>query len=431
MSDSLARNFCAALAPGLTVSAPRSIIRLTSFYNFFIRTRLYNNITKKGKLLTFNKFWKAWIASLAWLLSLSTHAAENHEEELDQVRSRIKSITTQLNQDKAKQNTLQHQLAEVEIQMADLNRSLDTTQSKVRSSQEKIQASETEIEQLQHELTLKQSQLKSLVYASYINGRTEYLKLLLNQEDPERLGRAMAYYHYLSRARVNDILKVQELVAQLNGVKTQLRNEHQELKALEADQLLKREQLELARSERSTLLAKLEQQIGSEQEELTQLKQKAARLEKLLDDLKNALTDLPPEGTFNQPFRSMQGQLPLPVNGSISARFGQSKGMGVLWEGIFVDAQEGTVVQSIFPGRVAFADWLRGFGLLLILDHGDGYMSLYSHNQMLHKQVGDWVNADETIAQVGSSGGLKKTGLYFEIRHNGEPHNPLMWCKVE
>ena len=241
----------------------------------------------------------------------------------------------------------------------------------------------------------------------------------------------MAYYHYLSRARVNDILKVQELVAQLNGVKTQLRNEHQELKALEADQLLKREQLELARSERSTLLAKLEQQIGSEQEELTQLKQKAARLEKLLDDLKNALTDLPPEGTFNQPFRSMQGQLPLPVNGSISARFGQSKGMGVLWEGIFVDAQEGTVVQSIFPGRVAFADWLRGFGLLLILDHGDGYMSLYSHNQMLHKQVGDWVNAGETIAQVGSSGGLKKTGLYFEIRHNGEPHNPLMWCKVE
>ena len=257
------------------------------------------------------------------------------------------------------------------------------------------------------------------------------MKLLLNQENPERLGRTIAYYRYLSRARVKDILKVEELVAQLSQLKSQLQEEYAELKALEVDQLSQRKKLNDVRSERSTILAKLEQQIGSEQEELARLKGKAARLEKLLEDLENALADLPPEGTFNQPFSSMQGKLQLPVNGSISARFGQSKGTGIFWEGIFVDAQEGSIVQSIFPGRVAFADWLRGFGLLLILDHGDGYMSLYSHNQMLYKQVGEWVNAGETIAQVGSSGGLKKTGLYFEIRHNGEPHNPLIWCKVE
>ena len=381
--------------------------------------------------MTFNNFWRAGVTLLVCLLSPLIYAADNHEEELDQVRSRIKQITSQLNQDKAKQNTVQNQLAEVEIQMADLNLSLNITQSQIQSSNEKIRASQNEIDLLQHELAVKHSQLRSLVYASYINGRTEYLKLLLNQEDPERLGRTMAYYRYLSRARVNDIVKVQELMAQLNRLKTRLGDEYKELKVLEADQLLQREKLEVARGERGTLLAKLEQQIGSEQEELTQLERQAARLEKLLDDLKNALTDLPPEGTFNQPFQSMQGQLPLPVNGSISAHFGQSKGMGVLWEGIFLDAQEGTAVRSIFPGRVAFADWLRGFGLLLILDHGDGYMSLYSHNQILHKQVGEWVNAGDTIAQVGASGGLKKTGLYFEIRHNGEPHNPLMWCKVE
>ena len=381
--------------------------------------------------MTFNNFWHVGIASLVCLLSPLIHAADDHEKELDHVRTRIKQITTQLNQDKAKQNTLQNQLAVVEIQMADLNHRLNTTQSEIRTSKAKIQASEIEIDRLQHELAIKHSQLKSLVYVSYINGRTEYLKLLLNQEDPERLGRTMAYYRYLSRARVNDIVKVQELVTQLNQLRTQLEGEYQELKALETDQLLQREKLEVARGERSALLVKLEQLIGSEQEELTQLERKAARLEKLLDDLKSALTDLPPEGTFNQPFRSMQGQLPLPVDGSIGARFGQSKGMGVLWEGIFLDAQEGTAVRSIFPGRVAFADWLRGFGLLLILDHGDGYMSLYSHNQILHKQVGEWVDAGDTIAQVGASGGLKKTGLYFEIRHNGEPHNPLMWCKVE
>ena len=431
MSDSLASNFCAASAPGLTVSVPKSLIRLTSCYNFFIRTRLYNNITKKGKLLTFNYFRRAGIAFLVCLLSSLIHAAENHEEELDQVRSRIKQITTQLNQDKAKQDTVQDQLAEVEIQMADLNHRLNSTQTEIQFSRKKIQASESEKGRLKDELAIKHSQLKSLMYASYINGRTEYLKLLLNQEDPERLGRTIAYYHYLSRARVDDIVKVRELMAQLNQVRTRLEGEYQELKVLETDQLIQREKLEGARVERSTLLVKLEQQIGSEQEELTQLERKAARLQKLLDDLKNALTDLPPEGTFNQPFQTMQGRLPLPVNGPISAHFGQSKGMGVLWEGIFLDASEGTAVRSIFPGRVAFADWLRGFGLLLILDHGDGYMSLYSHNQLLHKQVGEWVNAGDTIAQVGASGGLKKTGLYFEIRHNGEPHNPLMWCKVE
>ena len=366
------------------------------------------------------------------LTTLDVAASESQEKELNQLRLRIKDITQQLNEDKAQHSTVQNQLAEVEIEIANLNAKLNNVRADIAQRNRNIHESEVEIEQLQHELAIQRRQLKNLMYSSYLTGRTEYFKLLLNQEDPRRLGRTMAYYHYLSQGRVNEILDVEELVAQLNRLKSELELEYEELKALEADQLSQRELLDQAREERGELLAKLERQIGSEQEELSQLKDKAARLQKLLEDLKNAMSDLPAEGTFNQRFATMRGKLSLPVNGLISARFGQAKrGTGFFWEGIFMDAREGSQVHAIFPGRVAYADWLRGFGLLLILDHGDGYMSLYSHNQMLYKELGEWVNVGETVAQVGSSGGLKKTGLYFEIRHNGEPHDPLIWCKVE
>ena len=379
--------------------------------------------------------WAIGIASLFIYLAgvaLTAHASESQEEELDELRHRIKDTTNQLNQDKAQHKTVQNHLAEVEIKIAGLNRTLHTLRSELKTKNHNIESSEIELEDLQQTLATQRIRLKNLMYSSYLTGRTEYFKLLLNQEDPRLLGRTMAYYRYLSRARVNDILAVQELLAELNQLKTELEREYGELKALESNQLSQRELLDLAREERTGLLTELEQQIGSEQEELSQLTQKAARLERLLEDLRNAMSDLPAEGTFNQRFDTMRGKLPLPVRGSISARFGQAKrGTGISWEGIFMDAREGTKVQSIFSGRVAFADWLRGFGLLLILDHSDGYMSLYSHNQILYKEVGEWVNVGEVIAQVGSSGGLKKSGLYFEIRHNGEPHDPLIWCKVE
>ena len=385
--------------------------------------------------MIYKKHWVTGIGSLLVCIALTAleiEASESTEEELDQLRIRIKDITEQLNEDKAQHSTVQGQLAKVELEVANLNGKLHSLRSQIADRNRNIQDSEAEIELLQEELDAQRRQLRNLMYSSYLTGRTEYFKLLLNQEDPRLLGRTMAYYHYLSQGRVNEILAVQELVAQLNRLKSELEKERVELQALEMDQLSQRDQLDLARAERSQLLAKLEQQIGSEQQELSQLKHKAARLEKLLEDLKNAMSDLPAEGTFNQRFDTMRGKLSLPVKGLISARFGQAKrGTGFFWEGIFMDAKEGTEVQAIFPGRVAYADWLRGFGLLLILDHGDGYMSLYSHNQMLYKELGEWVNVGETVAQVGSSGGLKKTGLYFEIRHNGEPHDPLIWCKVE
>lgn len=385
--------------------------------------------------MIYKNHWVTGLSSLLILLAVTAvdaFASKPQEKELAELRNRIKAISQQLNQDRAQHSTVRDQLTEVEIGIVELNRKLHNIRSKIENKNREVLTSEVEIEQLQRELAIQRTQLKNLIYSSYLTGRNEYFKLLLNQEEPQRLGRTMAYYRYLSQGRANEILAVQALVKQLERLKSSLESEQQELKALEVDQLSQREKLDLAREERSELLARLEQQIGSEQEELSQLERKAQRLEQLLKDLRNAMADLPPEGTFNQRFSNMRGKLPLPLRGLISARFGQAKrGTDVSWQGIFLDAKEGAKVRSIFPGRVAYADWLRGFGLLLILDHGDGYMSLYSHNQILYKEVGEWVNSDETIALVGSSGGLKKTGLYFEIRHNGKPHNPLIWCKVD
>ena len=228
-----------------------------------------------------------------------------------------------------------------------------------------------------------------------------------------------------------DIHQVEELIGRLNLRKTELEEERVELTALEAAQLSRREELEVARVERNALLDKIGRRIDSNREELAAARRNAERLERLLRDLRHALPSELPED-LDRRFGGMRGRLSLPVRGAISARFGQPRGIsGMPWDGVLVEAEEGSPVYSIFPGRVAFADWLRGFGLLLILDHGDGYMSLYSHNQVLYRQVGEWIDGIEPIAAVGSSGGLKQSGLYFEIRHNGEPRNPLIWCKVD
>ena len=187
-----------------------------------------------------------------------------------------------------------------------------------------------------------------------------------------------------------------------------------------------------ARRERNAVVAALEKGIGSRQQRLAGMKQDEGRLKQLLRGIGKVVSAEPASGGPELRFGHMRGKLALPLRGSISAHFGQTRsGTDFPWQGLFLNAAEGTEVRAIFPGRVAFADWLRGFGLLLILDHGDGFMSLYSHNQLLFRQVGEWVEMGDPIALVGSSGGQTNAGLYFEVRKNGEPLNPLIWCKVE
>jgi septal ring factor EnvC (AmiA/AmiB activator) len=176
------------------------------------------------------------------------------------------------------------------------------------------------------------------------------------------------------------------------------------------------------------LLAALEREIGAKDRRLKALVEDEARLQRVLATLRRALADLPRGFDAEKPFPTQRGHLPWPASGSVKAAFGARRGVGELkWNGILIAAPEGRAVHAVHRGRVAFADWLRGFGLLMIVDHGDGYMSLYGHNQHLLKEVGEWVEAGEAVASVGASGGRAESGLYFEIRHDGRPVDPVRW----
>ena len=365
-------------------------------------------------------------------LAVPSHASDNPQSDLAKLQARITQITATLNQDKAELDSTQEALARVEKTMGDLNRSISETQSGMQTKTGMIMESEAEIFELENAIVTGRDQLKRLIVASYINGQAEYFKLLLNQEDPAIVGRILAYYRYLTHQRVGELLQFAAVASRLHLVKVELETEQEELKEQEAAQVIKRAELSKARTERAGLVTRLQRDIESKQQQLDRLKQNASRLERLLEDLGGVTLDISSDSTMNLRFGDMRGKLQLPAPGIISAYYGQSRGgTEISWKGIFMDADEGTAVRAIFPGRVVFADWLRGFGLLLILDHGDGFMSLYSHNQQLFKQIGEWADTGEQVGQVGSSGGLTESGLYFEIRQNGEPRDPLIWCKVE
>jgi septal ring factor EnvC (AmiA/AmiB activator) len=261
-------------------------------------------------------------------------------------------------------------------------------------------------------------------------GRQEYMKLLLNQQDPSVMGRTLVYYDYLNRARTAKISAISESVTRLEKVEAQIRDQTERLERTRIEQLEQKRKLEKSRVERSRVLARLDKQIRTREQKLQLYRADARQLERLMEGLREALSDVPENAGQRKAFKSQRGRLLLPVRGEITAKFGsRRKAGGFRWQGVMIRARQGADVKSVSHGRVAFADWLRGFGLMVIIDHGDGYMSLYGHNESLYVETGDWVEAGDVVAAVGNSGGQKRPGLYFEIRSDGKPTNPLRWCK--
>ena len=298
---------------------------------------------------------------------------------------------------------------------------LDTTNDKISSLTE-------EQKELLTEKGEQQYYIEQQIRAAFEIGNQEYLKVLLNQEDPNEIARMLTYYDYFNQARSRQIESYNLTLLDLDLVKQELAEETIVLESQR--RALGTQQLSLAniqKEKRKTLKA-LINQISTAGSELTSLEQDRGRLEELLGKLQESLANLKAPGS-SQPFAGMRGKLLLPVEGRISHRFGNQRNQGKLkWHGIFIDAAEGESVYAVHYGRVVFSDWLRGFGLLMIISHGEGYMSLYGHNQALFRETGDWVSAGEKIAAVGDSGGQDKTGLYFEIRIDGKPNNPQNWC---
>lgn len=370
-----------------------------------------------------------------FILFSPVHAGELAEPELQQqklneLRERIEKIQTGLSKQQDKHSKLRSQLKKSEKSIGKVNRQLIIIKRKLRNQQSELTKLQSKQQASQADLEKQRTALGGQIRTAYAIGRQEYLKLLLNQQKPTEMGRTLVLYDYLNRARIESIAKIDAKVLQLALLQEKINKQTVKLKSTRQKRLKKKRSLETNQQQRASVLNELNKKIRTRKQKLAQAKTDAQQLEDLMQGLRRALADVPKNAGVRKTFRSQKGRYRLPVKGRISSRYGSKRGKtGLRWQGVTISAKQGATVRSISHGRVAFADWLRGFGLMVIVDHSDGYMSLYGHNDSLYVETGDWIEAGEEIASVGRSGGRKKPALYFEIRHNGKPTNPLRWVK--
>ncbi len=355
-------------------------------------------------------------------------SASDYQARLDSIRGKITDVLSALSQNRNKRDTVRNELKKLEVTIARTAKSLRKTVRKHKKSVKKLKSTKKELKILDKELKKQQKLLAAQIRSAYAMGQQPQLKMVLNQQDPGEMGRAMVYYSYLNRARSKEIEHFLSSIEKQQALQQSIEQTAAELKLLVARKAEEKQELTQHRSNRKKLLARLDKDIDNQQLTLQDLESSRSRIEDLLKSLGELLADIPAE-TNQKPFGELRGKLPWPVKGSFMASYGTSRQQGDLkWNGVVIKADYDTQIRAVSNGRVAFADWLQGYGFITIIDHNDGYMSLYGYAQELYKQVGDWVEASEVIATVGDSGGQLSSGLYFEIRKQGKPINPEQWC---
>jgi len=309
---------------------------------------------------------------------------------------------------------------------------------KIRAIGKKIKGKKSELAALrktrlkhQRQLSQENDYLAEQVYTAFTLGREEKVKLLFSQQDPETLQRNLVYYQYFSNARVDLINEVQDNIDKIIETEQLIQQARQDLEKNQQALGQQKQQLNQDRGKRKSIIASLDKQLKNQGGNLTRLEDEAAQLQNLINSIREIFVDAPEDEISERTFAELKGKLAWPVKGKLKKLFGRNKPLSNLrWQGVILEAPNGSHVQAISHGRVAFADWLRGLGNLIIIDHGNSYLSLYGHNESLFKTAGEWVEAGDVISSTGSSGGQKKPGLYFEIRKKGKPQNPTGWCKA-
>ncbi|WP_079230028.1 murein hydrolase activator EnvC family protein [Pseudomonas putida] len=407
------------------------------------------------------------------------------QQQLDATRQDIAELKKTLGKLQEEKAGVQKDLKATETDIGNLEKQVEALQQELKKTEGELERLDTEKKKLQSARVEQQRLIAIQARSAYQNnGREEYLKLLLNQQNPEKFARTLSYYDYLSKARLEQLKAFNETLRQLANVEQDISRQQEQLLAQRTDLDTRRQALDTERSKRQQVLAKLNSDVKDGDQKLQARQQDQADLAKVLKTIeetlarqareaeearkkallaqqeaekrrqqealaaradkdkeeaeppKKARTTLGPlvssdGASYGGAFSAARGKLPWPVNGRLLARFGDARGNDVRakWDGVMISASPGTQVHAVHGGRVVFADWLRGAGLLVILDHGNGYLSLYGHNQSLLKSAGDIVKAGEAISTVGDSGGQDSAGLYFAIRQQGRPTDPSQWCR--
>jgi len=381
------------------------------------------------------------------LLLLASPAAEpagagSKEKELRELRGRIEALQKQLAGAEESKSEAADALRESERAISEANRSLRELGAQSKEINRELTALGTESRRNEESLKAQQLLLARLLYQHYLGGQTEPLKLLLNREDPNEIARRLHYFGYISRARAVFIADLRAGLARLRDLSQEAQRKAAELAAVAAETQAQRGLLEREKRARNQVLARISRDIQRQRREIGTMKRDENRLARLVASLAKLVARakpaprlrnerVPQAPSGDSPFLELKGKLNLPVRGELANRFGSPRADGgVIWKGLFIAARAGEEVRAVADGRVVFADWLRGFGNLLIVDHGDAYMSLYGNNEALYKRVGDPIRGGESIAAVGASGGNTDSGLYFELRHQGRPLDPLDWVHI-
>jgi septal ring factor EnvC (AmiA/AmiB activator) len=369
------------------------------------------------------------------LLSFSGFAAAEAQDsaqakaKLAAVRARITELTNRIGSQLKQRDTQSARVREAELDIAAKRQKLDGLHSEEAAAERRRADLRTEQTRNQNALQAERASLAAQVRAAYMIGRQQELKLLLNQNSPASLGRTLSYYGYFAEQRAQKIGSIEAEETRVAELVGQIEQQTRELQSLEDQATREIAGLQQARAERSSAVSALNKTLAGSNQELGNLKREEQAVEALVADLARVLQDYPVDAT--QSFDHMRGKLPWPVLGRVSARYQaprDNSASGVRWNGVMIDATRGAKVRAPFFGRVVYADWLQGLGLLLILAHSNGYMTLYGHAEVLYKSVGDWVAPGDVIAGLSDSDGASPQ-LYFEIREGRKTVDPKAWLK--
>jgi murein hydrolase activator len=352
--------------------------------------------------------------------------AKVKEQELEEVRERISDLKESMDKGAAARDRLTGELQEAEIEIAEKRARLKYLERERDHAARRKAELDAQLAEREAELDDESAELAEQVRAAYMSGSQERIKLLLNQRDPATLGRLMAYYGYLNDHRGANIESVTAAIRELAGLRGEVAAEEARIAEIARQRYDELTRLNEAQERRQGLLSGLRQRLADEGREVERLAAQEKDLSRLIAELTTILSDYPINS--EDPFREHKGRLTWPVAGTLLHDFGQPRASNQLkWNGVVMAAPRGREVRSVYHGRVVFADWLAGLGLLVIVDHGESYMTLYGYNETLLKDAGDWVAPGDVIATVGDSGGQSQSSLYFELRRGTQTLDPRDW----
>ena len=417
------------------------------------------------------------LLSCAFTVAVAADQRAQTKQEIAQAAKDIAELKKQLSKIQQEKSSAEQALKKTETEIGELEKQVDDLQQQEKKTEQELDLLDKQKKKL-HSSRLDQQKLIAIqARAAYQAGQQEPLRLLLNQQQPEKFSRNLTYYQYIGKARQQQINQFNETIRQITNISAQITEQQNNLAEQRASLLSKQESLKTLRKQRQQKVASLSQQQRKETQSLNTRQADQAALNKVLQTIEATLArqaqeareaerkrqrliaeqqrqqaeqlldKQPQPATGKQPqspmvstaithnggnFSTVRGKLPWPVNGRLIAHFGSARGdTRSKWDGVLISSQAGTQVRAIHPCRVVFADWLRGAGLLVIVDHGDGYLSLYGHNQSILSRPGDMVQTGQAISTVGNTGGQDQAALYFAIRQKGKPADPTQWCRTQ